>query len=303
MRNLNLECVPSWRFCNIPRGQKGPRSAGWQKNPIELRDIDDDGNIGVLLGPASSGLCALDFDGPTAWTWFDQTFGIKLPDTIAWASGKPGRCQMAFSVPEPYWPWLKTLKIATGEREGFELRWTGGQSVLPPSLHPDTGQEYFWVYEPQHTDLAELPDAILAYWLGASNPVIPKSDPEQELPEVTEQDVIDTYTELKRCYPELDYDRWSRATWIVTRQLGVNDGLAVMRYLYAEKEPGEYQNLLKGGNPNKPATMGSIVAWIRERNPDFRKRRTTEDLKSNIQSSIQQLKGKMNQWQQKTQKN
>lgn len=302
MKNLDLECVPGWRFCNIPRGEKGPRSAGWQKNYLTLSDIDQDGNVGVLLGTASNGLCALDFDGTSAWAWFDHNIGGDLPDTVMWRSGKADRCQIAFYVPEDYWPYLKTIKIATGNGEGFEFRWTGAQSVLPPSTLKD-GRVYTWLASPNDTDIPIIPDAVLSYWLEASNPVIPAPVVDAVMPAVSEQEVVDIYTELKRCYPELDYDRWSRATWIITRQLGVNDGLAVMRYLYGEQQPGEYNNLLKGTQPSRPASLGSIITWIRQRNPEYKRGGSIDDLKNSIDNNINQLKGKLQQWQQKTQKN
>lgn len=302
MKNLELECVPQWRFCSIPWGEKGPRSAGWQRNPQQLKDIDGNNNVGVLLGPSSGGLVALDFDGTTAWSWFADTIDCQLPSTVMWTSGKADRCQMAFQVPEQYWDYVRTQKIATGTGEGFEFRWTGCQSVVPPSQLKD-GRTYTWVVGPDTTDIPVLPDAILSYWLELSNPVIEPVDIPDAMPAVTEQEVIDIYTELKRCYPELDYDRWTRATWIITRQLGVNDGLAVMRYLYGEQETGEYDNLLKGQQPNRPASLGSVITWIRQRNPEYKKAKSIDDLKNNIEDSISKLRGKLEKWQQKTQKN
>lgn len=272
MKNLDLECVPGWRYCSIPAGEKGPRSTGWQRNPQLLKDIDQNNNIGVLLGPASGGIVALDFDGTSAWTWFDQTIGCDIPATVMWRSGKADRCQMAFIVPEEYWPYLKTQKIATGDHEGFEFRWDRCQSVLPPSTLKD-GRVYTWIASPNDFDIPPIPDAMLAYWLELSNPVVESTAPDATLPAVSEQEVVDIYTELKRCYPELDYDRWSRATWIITRQLGINDGLAVMRYLYGEQHPGEYDVLLKGTNTSKPAGLGSVITWIRQRNPEYKRSR------------------------------
>ena len=271
MKNLDLECVPAWHYCAIPRGQKGPRYAGWQHTYYTLDQIDATGNVGVLLGPPSAGLCALDFDGPTAWTWWDQHIGIEIPNTITWASGKPSRCQMAFAVPETYWPYIKTLKIATGEGEGFEFRWTGGQSVVPPSLHPTTGGEYFWVQAPSVTDLLVIPDAVLAYWLEQVNPAPATQHTDAEITPPTGDEIAKIYEDLKRFYPTLGYDRWSIATWVACRELGPNDGLAVMRYFWPEKVAGEYANLLKSNSrPAKPATIGSIIAWIRQHDANYR---------------------------------
>jgi hypothetical protein len=271
MKNLDLECVPAWRYCQIPRGQKGPRYAGWQSKPYTLDQIDSTGNVGVLLGPVSGGLCALDFDGPSAWTWWDEHIGTPIPTTITWASGKPSRCQMAFTVPEPYWAYIKTLKIATAEGEGFEFRWAGGQSVVPPSLHPTTGAEYFWVQAPSTTDLSDIPDAVLAYWLEQANPAPATQPSGAEISPPTGDEIAQIYEDLKRFYPVLGYDRWTVATWVACRELGDADGLAVMQYHWPEKDTGEYALLLKSRTrPTRPARIGSIIAWIREHDANYR---------------------------------
>jgi hypothetical protein len=269
MKDLELALLPAWRYCNIPRGQKGPRSAGWQRQHHTLAEIDPAGNVGVILGPASGGVAALDFDGPSAWLWWDQEIGIEIPATVSWASGKPGRCQMAFEIPEPYWDHIRTLKIATGDREGFEFRWSGGQSVVPPSLHPDTQQEYFWVRPPSHGPVVHIPDAVLARWLIRCNPepaVV--RDTYTERPPNNDQ-VVAIYEQLKQCYPTLDFDRWSRATWAISREIGQAAGVDVMKYFWPEQTAGEYSQLFVSSYKGRPTTLGTIVEWIRERRPEY----------------------------------
>jgi hypothetical protein len=52
----------------IPRGQKAPKIVGWQQRTIKDMGKEDylsrlaKGNIGVLLGSPSSGLCSIDID-------------------------------------------------------------------------------------------------------------------------------------------------------------------------------------------------------------------------------------------------
>lgn len=293
MQNLDLECVPAWRFCTIPRGQKGPRYANWQSIPYTLDQVDATGNVGVLLGPASAGLCALDFDGPSAWRWWDETIGIAIPDTITWASGKPGRCQMAFTVPDAYWEYIKTLKLPTGEAEGFEFRWTGGQSVLPPSLHPDTGAEYFWVRSPSTTDLAELPEEVLCYWLRLSNPVTePMTAP--VYPKIGDDEAVAMAEQLKRYYPKLDYDTWTRVTWAFCNELGSSNGLSIMRWFYPEETAGEYDRLARGKPPSgRRCTMGTVRYLINQRQP------TVWEQTDEISDRIQKLERRLEKWQQK----
>lgn len=281
MRNLELECVPGWRFCNIPYGEKGPRARGWQTNPLPLSNINNNGNVGVLLGPYSGGLCAIDFDGTSAWQWFSDTFqDLPIPTTITWASGRTDRCQMAFMVPQQYWDILKTIKIQlspipdTTKFEGFEFRWTGGQSVLPPSLHPDTQQNYFWINSPSTTDIATLPEEILCYWLLKSNPIETTTQPPADYNPPANDEVVAIYQELKNCYPSLGYERWSKATWAVCRELGQADGLAVMKYFWPPQQDGEYERLFTSKYAGQVVTLGSVVTWIREKNPEFKTAKT-----------------------------
>ena len=293
MKNLDLECVPAWRYCAIPRGQKGPRYAGWQTKPYTLDQIAADGNVGVLLGPPSAGLCALDFDGPSAWAWWDQHIGTEIPTTITWASGRPSRCQMAFRVPEAYWPYIKTVKIATGEGEGFEFRWTGAQSVVPPSLHPDTGAEYFWVQAPRVTDLIEIPDAVLARWLEQVNPA-----PDPVVPEVYPQtgndEAVALAEQLKQLYPELDYDIWTRVTWAFCNELGRGAGVTIMRYFWPEQTAGEYDRVVRGAAPEgRRCTIGTIKWLINQRRP------TIEQQIDTVDERIQNLERKLEKWQPK----
>ena len=233
--------------------------------------------MGVILGPASAGVAALDFDGTSAWSWFTEHFpDLEIPRTVSWASGRTDRCQMAFTVPPAYWDSLKTIKIATGEREGFEFRWTGGQSVLPPSLHPDTGQEYFWVNAPDQTDLAILPDPILCHWLLAANPAPATHVAAGDLPPPTASEIAEIYADLKQFYPNLGYDRWCTAAWVAVRELGTGDGVALMKHLWPEQVAGEYQKLVSSANPNhsRVATIGSVIHWIRQIDPRYTPART-----------------------------
>lgn len=94
---------------------------------------------------------ALDQDGASAREKILQLSDSEaLPKTVAFTSGRPGRCQYLFLIPEQYAPSLRTKKFPTGvtgddgKGEQLELRWTGLQSCLPPSVHPTTGQ-YVWV--------------------------------------------------------------------------------------------------------------------------------------------------------------
>lgn len=264
MKDIELECLPQWRYTQMPRGTKGPRTRGWQRNPLALAQVDTHGNVGVLLGDKSNGIVAVDFDGASAFQFYSNTFVGEIPHTVMWTSGRDGRCQMAFTVEQKYWEFLETKKIATAEGEGFELRWTGTQSVLPPSLHPDTGKLYEWINPPSKTDLAPLPDSVLSWWLLECQPTeINAAETVYERP--TEGELLDLARELKELYPSLDYETWTRVTWAFCNTAGPADGLAIMQYFYPEQRSGEYGKLIGGEPPQRRCTVGTIHYLINQR--------------------------------------
>ena len=154
MIDKELALLTDWRFVPIIRYSdlatwKGPRTYGWQKKPYTLEQVPQDSNIGVILGIASNGILAVDFDGPWAWEYWLEHVKISFEsiDTVTWTSNKNGRCQMAFSVPKEAWSIMpakfdkKGPLGDDGKPQQLEFRWgtddSGCQSVLPPSLHPD----------------------------------------------------------------------------------------------------------------------------------------------------------------------
>jgi hypothetical protein len=282
MDNFILDLQPDWRYCRVKHGEKRPYPDNWQKTPLELWQVDS-GNIGLLLGPASNGVCAIDFDGPSAFTWAEAQ-GITfedLPLTPTWSSGKPGRCQMAFRVPQSVWDIISTKKIKldpipnTTQFEGFEFRWTGAQSVLPPSVHPDTGQPYEWWTDAMEP-VADIPESILLVWLGLMVPKSPPSlEPEVKLEDLNEDKVANVnnvLSQLRAKMPVLSYDEWRTVAWGVAKELGRDAGEVIMREYYPEQSPGEYKNLYKSWSAAKSPSMGSVchIAGINKANNEMR---------------------------------
>jgi len=175
-----------WRFtpCNGNKEPINPRTGrnakDWQLNPYTLTDIATmNGNapaIGLMTGPASLTLC-VDFDGPGS----DQTFKHHLhrsvddlPPTLAWTSGRPGRHQRAYLVPEDWLDKLKYQKLKTEGNGDVELRWQGNQSIIAgphPNKHGDGWGYYDWCpgYSPADVDLAEAPEWLLQAMVPARN--------------------------------------------------------------------------------------------------------------------------------------
>jgi putative DNA primase/helicase len=90
-------------------------------------------NIGLPFGPAS-GLCAIDID--TTDDALVAAIEDCLPATPWRRVGKKG-CALVFK-----WQGQKNFKIRSDEGMICEFLGLGNQLVLPPSIHPDTGEAY-----------------------------------------------------------------------------------------------------------------------------------------------------------------
>lgn len=129
-------CVP------IPLRKKGPVDAGWPDLRLDDADLQQHfsgrGNIGLLLGDPSGGLTDVDLDCPEAIELAPQ----YLPPTLAIT----GRA----SAPNSHWwylcPGAVTRKhhFPGTKKMIVEIRSTGCQTVVGPSIHP-SGEAYEWL--------------------------------------------------------------------------------------------------------------------------------------------------------------
>jgi hypothetical protein len=261
MRNLQLECVPSWRFCNIKNGEKIPFDNGWQKSPRTLQDIWSD-NVGVMLGSASHGLCAIDFDGENAIDHFNKTFpniDITSLDTVMWTSGKPYRFQAAFNVPREYWIVLKRKVV-----NNLELRWAGCQSVVPPSKLND-GREYFWLKSPDKYPVMDLPNEILVYWLELIYEEISKYDNVQPYDSnklSLGSEIVDEL--LSRISSKVgtlkgDYDVWRTIAWATCSEVGISEAKRLMLKYWHYKTNKELQTLVSWKPRGDTPKVGTLI--------------------------------------------
>jgi hypothetical protein len=129
----------------IPAGRKAPNLSNWQHLRMRPEDaptyFDNGQNIGILLGEPSNGLVDVDLDTPEAVA----AGRYLLPATLC--SGRES------SPNSHYWyrcdpvPSTAKFQVPRGTGEGsemfVELRSTGKQTVVAPSVHPD-GDKYAW---------------------------------------------------------------------------------------------------------------------------------------------------------------
>lgn len=167
----------NWRLCKLRASSKAPMLAEWNSpsRTIGPDDVDamftgNDNGLGLVH--EASGTGAFDVDSlPFARMAFAE-FGIDIDSILKGfprIEGREGRDKIIFSLP----PGLTTVKLvwpamADGEKPitVFELRANGGQDVLPPSIHPDTGLPYKWRVDPFQFDggIPMSPEILLTLW-------------------------------------------------------------------------------------------------------------------------------------------
>lgn len=165
----------------IPLGSKGPEglsAKGWNKREKCVVAPDWSGNIG--LAHSYSRTVAIDIDDLEAATrWLDAR-GVSLgalmdePEAVRISSGRPNRAKIIYRLPTGVEP-LASKKIIEAKANIIDFRCATStgltyQDVLPPSLHPDTGQPYRWEYADDMIGdwraLPTLPTALLTIWQG-----------------------------------------------------------------------------------------------------------------------------------------
>ncbi|MDV2993206.1 MAG: hypothetical protein N4J56_002860 [Chroococcidiopsis sp. SAG 2025] len=163
-----LSALPDdWRFTPV-NGNKQPYLEDWQIKHFSKKELAEHIKydswcraIGLLCGTPSGGLLLVDFDGESCNEYFPKLFDVPvsgLPDTVTVTSGRPGRCQRVYRVPQEYWSSIKSKDFKTGVKgddgkdEQIELRWDGRQSVVA-GAHPKTGS-YKWLPGKSHREVA-----------------------------------------------------------------------------------------------------------------------------------------------------
>lgn len=162
------KCTCERRVC--PKPGKHPVIASWQKkryassnelhDALNSRRMPEEPNLGIVMGEQLDGthLLAIDVDIASRLVELEDAIG-PLPPTLTSRSGGGGahRLFVLGSGQDP-----KRLKNRTGVRlstedpsPGVDVRWTGGQIVVSPSIH-ESGGQYEWA---DRLPIATLPQA------------------------------------------------------------------------------------------------------------------------------------------------
>lgn len=126
----------------IPRGKKRPMFKGWVSARYTAEEVterfDPQANIGLLLGKPSNGLVDVDMDSPAAV----ELASAFLPPTkmLHGREGSP-LSHWWYQVDHP--PQVTKYADPLDRASLVEIRGTGGQTIIPPSLHP-SGEKVRW---------------------------------------------------------------------------------------------------------------------------------------------------------------
>lgn len=180
-----LQALPDqWGLVAVS-GNKRAYQDDWPNNPLTKQQAAAEIKagrakaIGAIAGPTSGGLLFVDHDGLSATTKLEE-LGLPLrdlPKSLAMTSGRDGRFQIIYSVPEQFWHAMKgrrvfkTGKLDTdGKAENLDLRWHGHYSVII-GAHPDTtGYRYLKGRGPTEQQLTEAPLALIELLLKDPEP-------------------------------------------------------------------------------------------------------------------------------------
>jgi ABC-type dipeptide/oligopeptide/nickel transport system ATPase component len=151
-------------FRVIPLRERGkePLISGWPEratwDEAQIREWWErwpNANIGIATGKYRDGyFCVLDFDPRHGGDWYDDVGEDTLPTTWVVHTGGDGR-HFYYRTRDP----LRCAKL----RDGVDLKSEGGYVVVPPSVHPETGNEYGWRIgsAPRDLEMAWVPEWVL----------------------------------------------------------------------------------------------------------------------------------------------
>jgi putative DNA primase/helicase len=135
----------------VPATAHGFHDASADVDAIREAWGERDYNIGLACGP-DSGVFVLDVDadppkgggltGPEALERLEAMHG-ELPPTMRVNTGNAG-WHLYFNFPKDRVLRNRARIHLDGEKTGLDCRAEGGYVVLPPSIHPDTGETYRW---------------------------------------------------------------------------------------------------------------------------------------------------------------
>ena len=270
--------LKDYSFAYTPVKDKAAFVPRWQTNPYRLDEVrtmiatgEAPGGIkpngfGLMTGMFSGGIAALDIDGPEAFDFIIEQFGLDILKSanFAWTSGRQERMQIGWQIPEQYWDVIDTISVGVGNKLNF--RWDRLQSVMPPSVHPtNESGRYDWVIEPNGEPIAEMPSKMLEFWIShCESKMVSDSDDEPMV--INDADwfmkKVSAIVEIIRNndgIPGYDGDLgWRAIGHAVASAVGVEEAKSIMMQFYPEQKRGEYKKLYSSYNSSESPKFGRL---------------------------------------------
>lgn len=138
-----------------------------QITETELTGVSDKSNIGLACGKFTT---AIDIDDEAVLRLIGPQLLQYGPVSKVGQNGRTDIFRTNLDAPEPSRK-FRSKRNADGHRTMLvEILATGNQTVLPPSIHPDTGKPYEWcgraLWDVPHSQLGLMPGGLVA-WIEA----------------------------------------------------------------------------------------------------------------------------------------
>jgi putative DNA primase/helicase len=158
MNNL----VRNWDYVPVLACEKYPTAKGWPTRRFDEaaieRHVARGGNVGVKLGVCSDNLMDIDLDCPEAATLAEH---YRIDGGVAVGrSGKPVS-HIFYKADETF----GTKKFLFAGETLVELRGDGGQTIVPPSIHP-SGEALNWLEDPEDGEMVAVSLESLTEYAG-----------------------------------------------------------------------------------------------------------------------------------------
>lgn len=213
-----------WSLVPIPSGTKGPATKGWnRKENVLPGGWALPHGYGIGLAHAYSGTMALDIDDWDRAAFELMMKGINLQalydasDAVIVDSGRKGHGKLLYAM--PFGLALPSKKLMDKLPDGSDYNYLDFrcgtsndltvQDVMPPSIHPDTGQPYRWAGKGHWTRLPVIPQSLLDLWMS----LIGDTESTEQLPAFLSPPPSESWDEIRTMLGHVNPDV-SRKDWI-----------------------------------------------------------------------------------------
>lgn len=268
----------------IPFGSKAPKTKEWNlaENVVTDARVAEGitGNFGLAHAYCEpSPTMALDIDDVLlAEQWLSER-GMDLAsmltarDAVLICSGRPNRIKLLYRLHPGVSP-MRTIQVkdpGTGEMIlEFRCATAAGltvQDVLPPSIHPDTGQPYQWGGLGHWSEIPIIPDTVLAVWQaiidaeGAKKSARQHGQPSCTAVDDTPRKRATVGQMLEHISADCSYPVYRNIVWAIL-SLGWHDGEEMARHWCMTAphrfDEGSFHSIVAGYNESMTPTFGTI---------------------------------------------